>query len=88
MNIVGFDFAMTAMFLVILLEQLLKGVENLPSALIGIISSVIALIIFGKESFIIPAMLLMLLALSVGRRPIEGLWERASLQEAEGGDAL
>jgi len=88
LNIVGFDFAMTAMFLVILLEQLLKGVENLPSALIGIISSVIALIVFGKDSFIIPAMLLMLLALSVGRRPIEGLWGRASLQQAEGGDAL
>ena len=67
----GFDFAMTAMFAVILLEQILSSKKNIPSVIIGVSLSLFALVIFGSDGFIIPSMLLMLLALAVFRRPIE-----------------
>lgn len=72
-SLVGFDFAMTAMFVVILLEQILSGVKNLPSVIIGVGMSLLSLLIFGASDFIIPAMLMMLIALTVFRRPIERL---------------
>ena len=49
----GIDFAMTAMFVVILLEQLLSSKKNLPSALIGVGCSILCLLLLGKDSFII-----------------------------------
>ena len=67
----GFDFAMTAMFVCILLEQLLGGVKNLPSVAIGVLGSLLSLLVFGRDSFIIPAMGIMLLALAALKRPIE-----------------
>lgn len=67
----GFDFAMTAMFVVILLEQILAGVKNIPSVVIGVGLSLLSLIVFGSDGFIIPAMALMLLALSLFRNSIE-----------------
>lgn len=44
---------MTAMFVVIFLEQWLKEEHHIAS-LIGIVASVIGLIIFGLNSFMIP----------------------------------
>ncbi len=78
LGIRGFDFAMTAMFTVILLEQMLSGKKNIPSVLIGVSLSVLSLIVFGSDGFIIPAMLLMLLALTVFRYPIEGVQRKES----------
>lgn len=66
----GLDFVMTAMFVVILLEQLMKEKKHY-TALIGIISSVICLIIFGADSFMIPTMVMILLLLALLRKPIE-----------------
>jgi len=39
----GFDFAMTAMFVCILPEQLLSGIKNLPSVIIGIAGYLVSL---------------------------------------------
>ena len=69
----GIDFAMTAMFIVILLEQILSGKKNIPSVAVGIVGSLICLFVFGKDSFIIPSMLLILVALSALERPIDAL---------------
>ena len=69
----GFDFAMTAMFVCILLEQLLSGIKNLPSVIIGIAGSLISLLVFGADGFIIPAMGITLLALAAFKRPIDSL---------------
>ncbi len=66
----GIDFAMTALFVVILLEQILAGKKNFPSVLIGVGFSLLSLLIFGASDFIIPAMAAMLLALSVFSRSI------------------
>ena len=76
-DIKGFDFAMTALFVVILLEQILEGVKNLPSVLIGVGGSALALLVFGAGDFLIPAMALMLLLLAVFKKPIDSLHDRA-----------
>lgn len=52
----GISFVMTAMFVVIFLEQWLKE-KNHTSSLIGILVSIICLIFFGADSFMIPTMI-------------------------------
>ena len=65
----GVDFAMTALFLVIVTEQWLTNKNHLP-ALVGIGASVVCLVLFGADNFIIPAMIVITLALSLLRRYI------------------
>lgn len=73
LDIQGIDFAMTAMFVVILLEQILSSKKNIPSAVIGLSVSALCLIIFGAEDFLIPSMTVMLLLLSLLKKPVERL---------------
>ena len=63
----GVDFAMTALFLVIVTEQWLTNKNHLP-ALVGFGASVVCLVLFGADNFIIPAMIVITLALSLLRR--------------------
>lgn len=79
----GIDFAMTAMFVVILLEQLLAGNKNIPSVIIGLSASFISLLVFGRDSFIIPAMLIITVALGAGKAPIEALSSEKAKEESE-----
>ena len=69
-NTEGLDFAMTAMFVVIFLENWLKEKKH-TSSLLGIGLTVFCLILFGPTKFTIPAMLAILAALTLLRRPIE-----------------
>lgn len=69
-NTEGMDFVMTAMFVVIFLDQLLKE-EKHYSAVIGTGVSALCLIIFGADSFLIPAMACILCLLTVFRGQIE-----------------
>ncbi len=73
LDIQGIDFAMTAMFVVILLEQILSSKKNIPSAVIGLSVSALCLITFGAEDFLIPSMTVMLLLLSLLKKPVERL---------------
>lgn len=66
----GLDFVMTAMFVVIFLDQLTKEKKHYTS-LIGLLASVVCLLIFGADSFMIPTMILILLLLGLLRKPIE-----------------
>lgn len=66
----GIDFMMTALFVVIFLEQWLTSKQHL-SALIGVGASVLCLLVFGADSFILPAMLLILALLLILRKPLE-----------------
>ena len=66
----GLDFVMTAMFVVIFLEQWLKEKRH-TSALIGIGLSVLCLLAFGADNFIIPSMFAMLGVLTLLRGTIE-----------------
>ncbi len=69
-NTEGLGFVMTAMFVVILLEQLLKEKRHY-TAVIGLVVSAACLIGFGSDSFLLPAMGGILLLLTAFRRPIE-----------------
>lgn len=65
-NTAGLDFVLTALFVVIFVTHWKKAVNRRP-ALIGIISSVICLLIFGSDHFILPSMLVILIALSINK---------------------
>ena len=69
-NTEGLEFVMTAMFVVIFLEQWLKE-KNHIAALLGLGLSLLFLIAFGADGFILPAMLAILGVLTLLRRPIE-----------------
>lgn len=61
-NSEGIDFVLTALFVTVFLEQWMTTKNHTP-ALIGIGASVVCLLIFGSESFLIPAMLVIALLL-------------------------
>jgi len=67
----GLDFVMTALFIVIFIEQWLKDKIH-TSAIIGLALSALCLVLFGAERFLIPSMCAIFLALTAFRRPIEG----------------
>lgn len=69
-NTEGLDFVMTAMFVVIFLEQWLKDKNHIP-ALIGTGLSLICLIAFGADYFIAPSMAAILITLTFLRKPLE-----------------
>lgn len=61
-NTTGLDFAMTALFVVIVTEQMLDNDHHIFN-MIGFAVSIISLLIFGSEAFIIPAMIGIVLCL-------------------------
>ncbi len=63
----GIDFALTALFITVFLEQWLSAKRHAP-ALIGVGASVLCLLLFGAERFLIPAMLLIAVALCLYKR--------------------
>lgn len=67
----GIDFSMTALFVSIFVEQWEKNKNHLP-AIWGLAVSVVCLVIFGADRFLIPAMLIISIGLFVFRRKIEG----------------
>lgn len=66
----GLDFVMTAMFVVIFMDQWDKESQHV-SALVGLAVSLICLTAFGADRFIIPSMLAILGLLTVLRGPLE-----------------
>ncbi|MBQ7544370.1 MAG: AzlC family ABC transporter permease [Synergistaceae bacterium] len=68
----GIDFALTALFVSICVEQWLKAEEHTP-ALVGFIASVSCLVLFGAENFLIPSMIAITVMLFVLRRRIESV---------------
>lgn len=70
-NSEGIDFAMTALFIVIFIEQWMEQKNRIPE-MIGVILALVSLWIFGAENFVLPAMLVIILALFVGRKKLEG----------------
>ncbi len=70
LNTTGLDFVMTAMFVCIFMDQLRKESKHY-SAVIGIAASVICLLIFGADNFLIPTMISIIVVLTILRKPIE-----------------
>lgn len=69
-NSEGIDFAMTALFVVIFVEQWMDARNRIPAA-VGVSAAFICLQIFGADSFVLPSMLCMVLVLFVGRTRLE-----------------
>lgn len=63
----GLDFALTALFVVLFLEQWKKK-ENRPAGMIGIACAAVSLVVFGADWLILPAMILILAVLLGGRK--------------------
>lgn len=68
-NTEGLEFVMTALLFVLFLEQILKE-KNYFSAFTGVAVSALSLWLFGRDQFIIPAMLIIIgvLTLAQGKR--------------------
>lgn len=63
----GMDFALTALFVVLFLEQWKKK-ENRSAGLIGLGCTAVSLLVFGADRLVIPAMVLILGVLLGGRK--------------------
>lgn len=74
-NTTGVDYAMTALFVVILTDNLLKQKSRIP-ALVGVGVSFVCLLVFGAGNFLIPSMLGITAALML-LRPVLGRGEEA-----------
>lgn len=66
----GLDFVMTAMFVVIFMEQWMKEKRHAAS-IIGIVISAVCLVIFGSNNFVVPSMAFMLLMFMSLRSKLE-----------------
>jgi len=66
-NYEGVDFALTALFVTIFVEQWLSTKHHGP-ALLGIAATAASLVLFGKDVFLIPAMILIALSLTIMRK--------------------
>lgn len=76
----GISFVMTAVFVVIFINQWEKE-SNHTSAFLGLAVAEICLIVFGADSFMVPTMIGIIVLLTALRRPLERM-ERASESES------
>lgn len=71
LNFEGVEFVLTALFITMFVEQWLSTKNHLP-AVIGVMSTILCLLFFGKDVFLIPSMVLIAVLLVVmgktGRR--------------------
>lgn len=69
-NSAGIEFAMTAIFVTVFVEQW-KSTKNHISAIVGVLSTAVCLAIFGKDNFLVPSMICITLFLFLLRKPLE-----------------
>ncbi|HCW54215.1 MAG TPA: azaleucine resistance protein AzlC [Clostridium sp.] len=81
-NTNGIEFVMTALFIVIFLEQWLKEEKHF-SSITGLFISIICLILFKRDNFIIPSMICILLVLTLARKHIDKPIENEEITEEE-----
>lgn len=75
-NTDGIEFALTALFVVILLDQLKESKSKYPAVIAGVFS-VLCILIFGKDSFILPSLSLSVVALIILRKKLEPTFKGA-----------
>ncbi len=66
----GIDFAMTALFATVFIEQWMSSKNHIP-AVLGVAATLACRIIFGRDLFLIPAMIIIITVLTVMRGRIE-----------------
>lgn len=69
-NSTGIDFAMTALFTTVYIQQWIDSKCHIP-AVLGLVATLACRLIFGRDLFLIPAMIIIIAVLSVMRRRIE-----------------
>lgn len=69
-NSTGIDFAMTALFTTVFIQQWIDSENHIP-AVLGVAATLLCRIIFGREIFLIPAMVIIIAVLTVMRNRIE-----------------
>lgn len=71
----GIDFALTALFIVITIEQIKGNTGSRLPAVIAAVSSIACLVVIGPDGFILPSLLITVVLLFVFRRSIEEVKE-------------
>lgn len=66
-NTKGLDFVLTALFVVLFMEQMNKK-ENRISGVIGLVCTIVGLVVFGSTNMVIPSMMLIVFLLLVWRK--------------------
>ncbi len=69
-NTYGLDFVLTALFLVLTVEQY-QATTNHKPLMMGFAIAIIALLIFGPNNFMIPALLLIVMSLLITKEKME-----------------
>ena len=69
-NSEGIDFAMTALFIVLFVELWCKRSNRYPE-LVGVMASILCLVIFGADGFILPTMILIIAILMINRNRLD-----------------
>ncbi len=67
LDVKGIDFSLTALFITVVIDQW-KSTKNHFSVLLGIAVSLICLVIFGPDKFLIPSMLAVLVVLILAEK--------------------
>ncbi len=80
----GIGYSMTALFIVIMVEQWLSTKEHLP-VILGVVTTIVCLVIFGADLFIIPAMVLIAFELVIFRKKLDKTGASGG-EEAQSGD--
>ena len=63
----GIEFIMTALFIIMFMNQC-EDKSNHSAAIVGLGSSLVCLLIFGSENFMIPPMVLIILCFTLNRK--------------------
>ena len=66
----GIDFALTALFIVILTDQIRDAKTKIPTY-IAVLSSILCIIISGRDSFLLPSLVLTVAVLIIAKNKIE-----------------
>lgn len=74
-NSKGVDFALTALFITIFVSQWLENKKHFP-AISGVAATTVCLLIFGKQSFLIPSMAVIMFTLLISMKVEEKANER------------
>ena len=66
----GIDFSLTALFVVILIDQMRSAKTKLPAAL-AVVSGIVCILLFGAANFILPSLLITVAVLCLLRSRLE-----------------
>ena len=69
-NTKGIDFAMTALFTTVFLQQWIDAKNHIP-AILGLAATFVCLLVFGTDFFLLPAMIIIIGVLTLARKKIE-----------------